>query len=169
MYSILISKKTATSQQYFNSLFPDSNLDLKLIYQGSQHPWIYLLPREISRSSSCRAFQYKILNNALYLNKMLFRFGKTHIPLCSFCKLHGKTLTHLFISCNQVISLWIEIKLFYRFFFLLLFYVFIYLLFLPDRCSLKIVVPRFKNIFLKENTIYNFSRILEKYLRRSFP
>ena len=45
LYSILISKKTSipTSQQYFNSLFPDSNLDRK---------WIYLLPREISRSTS---------------------------------------------------------------------------------------------------------------------
>ena len=106
LYSILISKKTSipTSQQYFNSLFPDSNLDWKLIY---------LLPREISRSTSCRAFQYKILKNVLYLNKMLFRFGKTPSPLCSFCKLHDETLIHLFSSCNQVISLWIEIKLFF--------------------------------------------------------
>ena len=95
LYSILISKKSSipTSQQYFNSLFSDSNLDLKLIY---------LLPREINRSTSCGAFQYKILNNVLYLNKMLFRFGKTPSSLCSFCKLHEESLTliHLFSSCN---------------------------------------------------------------------
>ena len=86
LHSILISKKSRipTSQQYFNSLFSDSHLDWKLIY---------LLPREISRSTSCGAFQYKILNNVLYLNKMLFRFGKTLSALCSFCKLHEETLT----------------------------------------------------------------------------
>ena len=61
LYSILISKKTSipTSQQYFNSFFPDSNLDWKLLY---------LLPREICRSTNFRAFQYKIFNNVSYLN-----------------------------------------------------------------------------------------------------
>ena len=34
---------------------------------------------------------------------MLFRFGKTPSPLCSICKLHDKTLIHLFSSFNQVI------------------------------------------------------------------
>ena len=53
------------------------------------------------------------INNVLYLNKMPLRFGKTPSPLRSFCKLHEETLIHLFSSCNQVISLWIEIKLFF--------------------------------------------------------
>ena len=106
LYSIFVCKKTSipTSQQYFNFLFPDSNLDWKLIN---------LLPREISRSTSCRTFQYKKLSNVLYLNKMLFRFGKTPFSLYSFCKLHGETLIDLFSYCNQVISLWIETKLFF--------------------------------------------------------
>ena len=42
---------------------------------------------------------------------MLFCFAKA--PLCFFCKLHNKTLINLFSSCNQVISLWIETKLFF--------------------------------------------------------
>ena len=41
---------------------------------------------------------------------MLLCLGKSPSPLCSFCKFLDKTLTHLFGSCNQVISLWIEIK-----------------------------------------------------------
>ena len=104
LYSILISKKSSipTSQQFFNTLFPDLNLDWMLIY---------LLPREISRNPNLRAFQFKILNNVLYLNKILFRFVKTPSPLCSFCKLQDETLIHLFSSCNQLISLWIKIKL----------------------------------------------------------
>ena len=106
LYSIFVCKKTRipTSQQYFHSLFPDSNLYWKLIY---------LLPREISRSTSCRTFQYKKLSNVLYLNKMLFRFGKTPSSLYSFCKLHDEPLIDLFCCCNQLISLWIETKLFF--------------------------------------------------------
>ena len=48
----------------------------------------------------------------LYLNKMIFCFGKSTFPLCCFCKLHDETLINQFRSCNQVISLWIKIKLF---------------------------------------------------------
>ena len=44
---------------------------------------------------------------------MLFCFGKTPSPLSCFCKLHHKTLIHLFSRCNQVISPWIGIKLFF--------------------------------------------------------
>ena len=44
---------------------------------------------------------------------MLFHLEKSPSPLCSFCKLHDKTLIHVFGSSDQVISLWIEIKLFF--------------------------------------------------------
>ena len=40
-------------------------------------------------------FQYKILNNILYLNKMLFTFGKINPPLCSFCHSYGETMKHI--------------------------------------------------------------------------
>ena len=62
LYSMLISKKMHTHFTA-NSLFPDSNIDWKLIY---------LLPRKISRSTSFRAFHFKILNNVLYLNNISF-------------------------------------------------------------------------------------------------
>ena len=44
---------------------------------------------------------------------MLFCFEKPPSLLCSVCKLHDETLILLFSSCIQVISLWIEIKLFF--------------------------------------------------------
>ena len=44
---------------------------------------------------------------------MLFPSGKFSSLLRSFCKFYDETLIHLFSSCNQVISLWIEIKLFF--------------------------------------------------------
>ena len=44
---------------------------------------------------------------------MLFRFRKSLPHLCRFCKSHDETLILLFNSCNQVTSMWIEIKLFF--------------------------------------------------------
>ena len=42
---------------------------------------------------------------------MIFRFGRSPSLTCSFCKLHGENLIHLFSSCSQVISLWIKTKI----------------------------------------------------------
>ena len=41
---------------------------------------IYLLPRVTTIDSSLRSFQYKILNNTLYLNECLFKFNIVDSP-----------------------------------------------------------------------------------------
>ena len=78
LYSLLISaiEHPPTSQKYFDNLFP--NIEL---------PWkeIYLTARKATANSYLRCFNYKMINNVLYLNKKLFQFGKTQSPLCSFC------------------------------------------------------------------------------------
>ena len=56
---------------------------------------IYLLVRIVTKDSKLRAFQIKLLNHVLYLNKMLFKFGKSGSPLCSFCNLKNETPYHL--------------------------------------------------------------------------
>ena len=58
-------------------------------------------PRIVTKDSRPGVFQYKLLNNVLYLNKMLFRFGKIDSPLCSFCKMMEETLLHLFDNCTK--------------------------------------------------------------------
>ena len=45
------------------------------------------------------SFQYKTLNNLLYLNKILFKFDKVNCPLCSFCKSAEETIIHLCSEC----------------------------------------------------------------------
>ena len=95
---------TPTSQQYFKTLFPHLNLDWKLIY---------LLPRILTKNTSLRAFQYKVLKNVLYLNHKLFQFKVSTTSLCSYCIRHDETVQHLFSTCNEVISLWTEIKLYF--------------------------------------------------------
>ena len=55
-------------------------------------------------------FQYKVLHNTLYVNKMLFKFGKVISPRCSFCKLHEETIIHLFYDCSIVKRIWNQLK-----------------------------------------------------------
>ena len=94
---------TPTSQKYFKIWFPRLNLDWKLIF---------LLPRILTKNTSLRAFQHKVLNNVLYLNHKLFQFKVSTTFLCSYCNKHDETVQHLFSNCNEEISLWTEIKLY---------------------------------------------------------
>ena len=91
LYEIFIevNKIKPTSQTYFENLFSNFNLDWKSIY---------LLPRRVTLDTNLRMFQYKLLNNVLYLNNMLFRFKKVDSPLCSYCNEEEETPLHLFHS-----------------------------------------------------------------------
>ena len=77
LYSLLISAidHQPTSQKYFNNLFPNIELTWKEIY---------FTAHKATANSHLRCFNYKIINNVLYLNKRLFQFGKTQSSLCSF-------------------------------------------------------------------------------------
>ena len=68
IYSNIIRQYTPISQKYFGKVFPNENFNWKKIY---------ILPRVATASSFQLNFQYKILHNILYLNKMFFNFGKT--------------------------------------------------------------------------------------------
>ena len=52
---------------YFENLFSNFKPDWKSIY---------LLPRRVTLDTNVRMSQYKLLDNVLYLNNMLFRFKK---------------------------------------------------------------------------------------------
>ena len=91
LYEILTdaNKMKPTSQIYFENLFPSFKPDLKSIY---------LLSRRVTLDTNLRMFQYKLLNNVLYLNNMLFRFKKVDSPLCLYCNEEEETPLHLFHS-----------------------------------------------------------------------
>ena len=69
-----------------------------------------MIPRQISKNAYDRIFQYKILNNTLFLNKKLYLFGKTESSLCSFCGNVDEDLIHLFANCPETLSLWDHLK-----------------------------------------------------------
>lgn len=71
---------------------------------------IYLLPRKVSVESSLRVFQYKILNNILYLNKHLYKMKKVESPLCSQCQLVEETIAHFFCECHKTKQIWFAIQ-----------------------------------------------------------
>ena len=106
IYLILIHnlKNKPTSQSYFENIFTSVTLDWKLIY---------ILPRRATICSFTRAFQYKIINNILYLSKKLFNFGKTNSPLCSFCSLKEETVLHIYSECLPLITLWENLQCFF--------------------------------------------------------
>ena len=87
IYSIIIKSSDwkPSTQLYYKNVFQNSNLDWKTIY---------MLPRIVTKDSRLQVFQYKLLNNVLYLNKMLFRFGK----ICFFCEMTEQTPTYLFYN-----------------------------------------------------------------------
>ena len=107
LYSLLISAKThqPTSQKHFDNLF--SNVEL---------PWkeIYLNARKATANSHLRSFNYKIINNVLYLNEKLFQFGKIQSPLCSFCHNEVEATLHVFYKCSVTKPLWNQLSLFFE-------------------------------------------------------
>ena len=57
-----------------------------------------------------RIFQFKILNNGLYLNKQLYKMNLSVSPLCSLCLKEQETFTHLFLECSYSSNLWRELQ-----------------------------------------------------------
>ena len=107
LYSLLVYNHpfASISQKYFNELFNIDNFDWKQIY---------LLPRLVTFGSYSRSFQYKILNNVLYLNKKYFAFSKLTSPVCPFCKRFDETVLHLFYECEIIENLWNDLALFFE-------------------------------------------------------
>ena len=64
---------------------PTAQRSLERVLKLTDNKWtkIYTLPRRTTIGSSLRTFQYKILNNILYLNERLFKFNMVESPLCS--------------------------------------------------------------------------------------
>ena len=103
IYHILIAEIIAlpSSQQYYKILFRDADLDWKNMY---------ILPRIVSLEIKVSNFQYKLINNILYLRKMLFKFGKIGSSLCCFSKTTDETPIHSFCEFHITNQLQNQLK-----------------------------------------------------------
>ena len=88
IYAILISKvqNKPSYNFYFQNLFDKNDIDSAVIC---------MLPRLAIYNTYMRSFQYKLLNNVLFLNERLHIFGIKSSPLCSFCNLCDEAPLHI--------------------------------------------------------------------------
>ena len=72
---------------------------------------IYTLPRKVTTNTYLRSFQYKILNNILYVKEKLFVFGLSTTSSCSLCNCFGENITHLLCDYTITQCLWKKLQL----------------------------------------------------------
>ena len=103
IYNIHIDKlfKTPTSKLYYFNEFNVTEDDWQLIYT---------LAGKLTLDFKLRVFQYKVLNNILYLNKSLYKLKLADAPLCPFCQREEETINHLFPECEYSKTLWSDIQ-----------------------------------------------------------
>ena len=70
---------------------------------------VYLTPLKITIESQLRVFQYKILNNVLYLNNRLFKMGYAESPLCSLCKRENETVSYIFAERTRLCHIYLHL------------------------------------------------------------
>ena len=83
-----------TAQRYFSNLFT--------LHDDFDWTKIYDLPRKTNVDTLLRVFQYKILNNVLYLNEKLFHFGLVDCGKCIFYLVSNERPIHIFSECPIV-------------------------------------------------------------------
>ena len=103
VYEILIQpiKRNPTAQRTMEALLQEPSIEWSLVY---------MLPRKVTIDTSTRIFQYKILNNILYLNNRLYKMTITENPLCSLCGDDLETILHFLCHCSITQNLWTQMQ-----------------------------------------------------------
>ena len=87
---------------------PTAQRSIERVLQMNNIDWatVYLLPQKTTTESRMRIFQYKIMNNILYLNNRLYKFGYVESPICSLCNFETEIMTHSFCYCSKTDQMW---------------------------------------------------------------
>ena len=103
IYGDLVHSKyrAPSARQYFTNKFGRNDIE------WSQ---IHLIPHRTPIDMKTRIFQFKILNNVLYLNARLYKMGIVSSSKCSLCSESKETTNHLFFECRVSASLWSAIQ-----------------------------------------------------------
>ena len=97
-YSLLIHNKA----KYPNG-FKTLSADLELSNPLQE---VFSIPYNAASETYVWSFQYKILNNILFTNTKLFKFGLSESEKCSFCTFYKEDLYHLFYGCSYSRAFW---------------------------------------------------------------
>ena len=99
VYNILLrSVKTCPTAQ--------KSIETLLNSYSINWPEVYMIPHKVTIETSLRVFQYKLLNNIIYLNKRIAQFDSAVNPLCSLCSQAPEDVVHLFCHCQETRQLW---------------------------------------------------------------
>ena len=101
---IQFPKLGRSTQIYFKKKFALYNLQWKDIYT---------LSCKVTINAYLRPFQYKMLNNVLYLNKKLHTIGLSNTQLRYFCKMDEETISRLFYYCSHIQDFWNQVQAYF--------------------------------------------------------
>ena len=102
---LLLKYDKPKSQDYYEKTFDkyDFNIWDKLLHR---------IPRTATYEAKPRIFQYKLLNNALYLEKKKFHFAIISQSNCTFCKLYDEKPQRAFYECTYAQNLCKQLRLY---------------------------------------------------------
>jgi hypothetical protein len=84
--------------------------DLALLDNDINWKNVYKLPFLITLDTRLRYFQYKILHRILPTNTFLALIKISDSDSCSFCGKHIETMLHLFVECEEITQLWVDLQ-----------------------------------------------------------
>ena len=108
IYNMLISNENLIGKYWSRwTKKEECNFDLELTVYKKCFGNIYLFTNVVK----LRNFQYRLLLDKIFCNKILTQWGIIKDPLCSFCKKEEETIQHTLFDCKQVQNIWEEVKL----------------------------------------------------------
>ena len=103
VYASLIKEKAKHSRG-FVKLMSDFNLSEEETRKA------FLLAKSVALETCVECFQFKILNDILFLNTRLAKIGRIRSDLCSFCQTSPETLEHFFYRCSFSTEFWTKFE-----------------------------------------------------------
>ena len=105
-YASLIKEKAKHSRG-FVKLMSDFNLSEEETQKA------FVLAKSVALEAFVQCFQFKILNDILFLNTRLAKIGRIQSDLCSFCQTSPETLEHFFYRCSFSTEFWTKFENFW--------------------------------------------------------
>jgi len=73
----------------------------------------FVLVKSVALETFAQCFQFKILNDILFLNTRLAKIGRIQSDLCMFCQTSRETLEHFFYRCSFSTEFWTKFETFW--------------------------------------------------------
>lgn len=109
-YNRILSQESSTALPSQIKWSQELSLTEQNGFNKSKWQKIYKLPFITTLDANLRYFQHKILKRFLPTNKYLKKINIKDNSSCTFCGCDEETLIHLFVKCEFVTSVWIELQ-----------------------------------------------------------